>query len=279
MNKKAINKKSFLATPYFFWMVGFTILPLIMICYYAFTSAEGMFTLDNFTVLAKKMYLDSFILSLKLALFTTFATLIMSYPLAIILRKYNLGKKGMIICLFILPMWMNFILRIMAWQLLLSKNGIINTILSALSLPTLNIINTPVAVCLGMIYDYLPFMLLPIYNSVVRIDSSIIEAAQDLGANESCVFFKIILPNTISGAVSGITMVFVPSMTSFVVADMLGGGKVMLIGNIIEQQFSTTYNWNLGSSLSFMLMIFIMLSMLIFNFVDKDSEGGAASIW
>ena len=166
--------------------------------------------------------------------------------------------------IFILPMWMNFVLRTMAWQVLLEKNG---------PLGFLGIINTPVAVVLGMVYDYLPFMVLPIYNAMIKIDNSLIEAAYDLGASKSTVLMKVITPLTVPGIVSGVTMVFVPSLTTFAISNMLGGGKVNLIGNIIEQEFTTTSNWNLGSGLSLVMMIFIVISMAFIEKFDKNGEG------
>lgn len=168
-------------------------------------------------------------------------------------------------------------LRILAWKLLLSKNGVFNSILTTLGLSKINIINTPSAVVLGMVYDFLPFMLLPIYNSMTRIRKDWIEAAKDLGANNVTIFFKIILPLTVSGIISGIVMVFVPSLTSFAISQVLGGGHVLLIGNVIEQDFMQGMQWNAGSGLSFVLMIFVIASMALVNMFDKEGEGTA--IW
>lgn len=168
---------------------------------------------------------------------------------------------------------MNFLLRTMAWQVLLEKNGIINGMLTAVGLPSLNIINTSAAVILGMVYDYLPFMILPIYNALLKIDNSLIEAAYDLGASKSLVLRKVIVPLSIPGIVSGVTMVFVPSLTTFAISNMLGGGKVNLIGNIIEQEFTASSNWNLGSGLSLVMMIFIVISMALIEKFDRNGEG------
>jgi spermidine/putrescine transport system permease protein len=173
-------------------------------------------------------------------------------------------------------MWMNFLLRIMAWKMLLAKNGIFNSILTGLGLSPIQVINTPLAVVIGMVYDYLPFMLLPIYNSMVRIKKDYIEAAHDLGAKNITVFFKIILPLTMSGIVSGIVMVFVPALTSFAVSDILGGGKILLIGNVIEQDFMQGNQWSIGSALSVVLMIFVLISMILSQIFDKD-EGSVAT--
>ena len=175
--------------------------------------------------------------------------------------------------IFILPMWMNFLLRTMAWQVLLERNGIINQLLDLVGLPHLDIINTPAAVVLGMVYDYLPFMVLPIYNALIKIDRHVIEAAYDLGASSPQVLLKVIAPLSLPGIVSGITMVFVPSLTTFAVSNMLGGGKVNLIGNIIEQEFTVSSNWNLGAGLSLVMMIFIVISMALIEKFDKNGEG------
>lgn len=174
-------------------------------------------------------------------------------------------------------MWMNFMLRILAWKQLLSKNGVINSILTTLGLPGFNIMNTSGAVVLGMVYDFLPFMLLPIYNSMTRIKNDWIEAALDLGANKVTILFKIILPLTVSGVISGIVMVFVPSLTSFAISQILGGGKVLLIGNIIEQDFVHGSQWGAGSGLSLVLMVFVLISMALVNLFDK--EGDQSALW
>ena len=170
---------------------------------------------------------------------------------------------------------MNFLLRTLAWQTLLEKNGVINSILSFFPLPQLAIINTPYAIILGMVYNFLPFMVLPIYNVLVKIDKDVINAARDLGANNRQTFFKIILPLTVPGIISGITMVFVPALTTFVISDLLGGSKILLIGNVIEQEFKQGSNWHVGSGLSLVLMIFIILSMALIAKYDKDGEGTA----
>ena len=194
-----------------------------------------------------------------------------------ILNGLQIKRQSFIVFIFMLPMWMNFMLRILAWKQLLTKNGVINSILVNLGLPRVNIINTPTAVVLGMVYDFLPFMLLPIYNSMNRIKRDWIEAARDLGANNITIFFKIIVPLTVSGIISGIVMVFVPSLTSFAISQVLGGGKVLLIGNVIEQDFIHGAQWNAGSGLSFVLMIFVLISMALMNLFDKEGEGTA--IW
>lgn len=270
-------KQQFLAGPYLIWIIGFIILPMVMILYYAFTNSDGSFTVEYIAAIATETNRKAIFLSLKLGVICTLVCLVLSYPLAMILNNMQIKNQGLIVFIFMLPMWMNFMLRILAWKLLLSKNGVINSVLTSLGLSRINIINTSGAVILGMVYDFLPFMLLPIYNSLTRIRKDWIEAARDLGANNVTIFFKIILPLSVSGIISGIVMVFVPSLTSFAISQVLGGGHVLLIGNVIEQDFMQGMQWNAGSGLSFVLMIFVIVSMALVNQFDKEGEGTA--IW
>ena len=266
-------KRQLLAGPYILWMAGFILLPTLMILYYAFTTTSGNFSLLNISSITFSVHLKALILSLKLALACTLICLALSYPLAMILNKMKSKSQGLIVFIFILPMWMNFMLRILAWRLLLSNNGVINSLLDMIGLPGLDILNTPKAVVFCMVYDFLPFMIPPIYNAMARIQGDIIEAAKDLGAGNITIFFKIIVPLTMSGVISGIIMVFVPALTSFAISDLLGGGKVLLIGNVIEQAFMQEYNWNLGSGLSVVLMVFVIASMALMN-AHGDEGGG-----
>lgn len=254
-------KKTWLSGPYILWMVAFILLPLFMIVYYGFTNQQGTFTLENVASILEPVHMKALLLSLKLALITTIICLLLAYPLAIILSKWKIRRKGTLVFLFVLPMWMNFMLRILALQLLISDNGIISAILGFFGLPGLKIMNTQGAVILGMVYDYLPFMILPLYNAISKIGDDVINAARDLGANSSCVIRKIIIPLSMPGVVSGIVMVFIPSMTTFVISDLLGGSKTQLIGNVINQEFMLSYNWQSGSGLSFVLMVFVIISM------------------
>ncbi|MBR9938903.1 ABC transporter permease [Lachnospiraceae bacterium Marseille-Q4251] len=269
------KNKALLAGPFLVWTVAFIAIPLLMVIYYGFTGDDGSFTLENVKRILAPHYLKSLWLALLLSLVSTVACLVMSYPLAMILSKLKGNKSQLIVLIFIIPMWMNFLLRTMAWQTLLEKNGVINTVLRFLHLPTLRIINTPYAIVLGMIYNFLPFMLLPIYNSLIKVDLSVIQAAEDLGANKFQTFTKVIFPLTLPGVISGITMVFVPAMTTFVLSDLLGGSKILLIGNVIEQQFKQVNNWHMGSGLSLVLMIFIAISMAIMNKYDKEGKGAS----
>lgn len=270
-------KRQFLSGPYIIWIVGFIVLPILVICYYGITDASGSFTLENIIAISEPIHMKALLLSLKLALVSTLLCLALSYPLAMILNGLHVKHQSFIVFIFVLPMWMNFMLRILAWQLILSNNGILNTVFQALGLPKVSLLNTPAAVVFGMVYDYLPFMILPIYNSMSRIGNDIVDAARDLGCNKFQVFAKIILPLTVSGVLSGIIMVFVPALTSFVISNLLGGGKVLLIGNVIEQEFMQNTNWNMGSGLSIVLMIFVIASMAFMNSHNKEGEGTA--VW
>ncbi|WP_243456619.1 ABC transporter permease [Mobilitalea sibirica] len=257
-------------------MAGFIIIPLFMIIFYGLSNDEGRFTLENISLILNPVHKKALFLALELSLTSTLICLILAYPLALILSKFKMKSNSFIVLIIILPMWMNFLLRTIAWQNILERTGIINTFLQFFHLPTLNIINTPSAIVLGMVYNFLPFMVLPIYNVLIKIDKDIINAARDLGANSRQTFGKIILPLSLPGVISGITMVFVPSLTTFVISTILGGSKIVLIGNVIEQQFRLG-NWNTGSGLSLVLMIFILLSMAILSKYDKESEGN--NIW
>ena len=267
-----MTKKLFSA-PFIAFLICGTLIPACVIAYYGFTDRCGAFSWANVAAMATGQHMKALGLSLLLAFVSTVICLLLAFPLGMILKGTKLGKKGFMIFVFILPMWMNFLLRTMAWQVLLEKNGIINSFLAAIGLPRLAIINTAAAVVLGMVYDYLPFMVLPIYNAIVRIDKNLIEAAYDLGAEKRTVFAKIIIPLSVPGIVSGVTMVFVPSLTTFAISNMLGGGKVNLIGNIIEQEFTASANWNLGSGLSLIMMIFIVISMALIEKFDRNGEG------
>lgn len=274
-SKKKRKGKRLLAGPYLVWSLGFIIIPLAMIFYYGLTTDKGTFTLANLAGITTPENLKALGLSLLLSLVSTVICLVMAYPLAMILAKINMDQSSFIVLIFILPMWMNFLLRTLAWQNLLENNGVINSILKLLHLPGLKLINTPAAVVLGMVYNFLPFMVLPIYNVLVKIDKDVIFAARDLGANGFTTFIRIILPLSKPGIASGITMVFVPALTTFVISDLLGGSKILLIGNIIEQEFKQSSNWNAGSGLSLVLMVFIILSMALITKYDKEGEGTA----
>lgn len=274
--KNRINRvKRLLAGPYLLWSAAFIIIPLLMIVYYGLTSADGGFTLSNIAKITTSENLKALGLALLLSFVSTVFCLLLAYPLAMILSRMNVNQSSFVVLIFILPMWMNFLLRTLAWQNLLEKNGIINIVLEFLHLPALEIINTPYAIVLGMVYNFLPFMVLPIYNVLVKIDDDVISAAKDLGANSVQTFLRILLPLSLPGIISGITMVFVPALTTFVISDLLGGSKILLIGNVIEQEFKQGSNWHVGSGLSLVLMVFIIVSMALIAKYDKDGEGTA----
>ncbi len=267
------NSKKLLAAPYLFWSAAFIIIPLFMVFYYGFIDQSGHFTMENLLAITSAEHSKALWLSIELSFISTIICFILAYPLAMILSHMSMNQNQFIILIFILPMWMNFLLRTLAWQTLLEKTGVINTILSALSLPTLNLINTSGAIVFGMVYNFLPFMVLPIYNSLARMDQDVINAAKDLGANSVQTFTRVIFPLSIPGVISGVTMVFVPALTTFVISAILGGSKILLIGNVIEQEFTQASNWRLGSGLSIVLMVFIIISMIVTAIFDKDGEG------
>ena len=267
--------RALLSGPYLIWMIGFTIIPLALIFWYGITNRSGSLTMANITAIMSPDHWKALWLSLGLSLISTVLCLVLAYPLAMILRGRGSSASGFIVFIFILPMWMNFLLRTMAWQTLLERNGVINGILAWLHLPKQNLINTPAAIVLGMVYNFLPFMVLPIYNVLAKIDDNTINAAKDLGANTLQTLFFIWLPLSLPGIISGITMVFVPSLTTFVISDLLGGSKILLIGNVIEQEFTKGNNWHLGSGLSLVLMVFILISMAMIAKYDKNGEGTA----
>ena len=277
-------KRSF-AYPYGVWMAVFIIAPILLVVLYAFRSADGGFTLSNFSCLPG--CLPIFARSFWLALLSTVMCLVLGYPMAYIMSRLSPSRQSLCMMLIMLPMWMNFLLRTYAWMSILENNGFINGFFRSIGLISflqthfgytldyIPLINTQGAIVLGMVYNFLPFMVLPIYNVLVKIDKDVISAARDLGAGNIQTFTKIILPLSVPGIISGITMVFVPALTTFVISNLLGGSKILLIGNVIEQEFKQTNNWNAGSALSTVLMIFIILSMVLMNKYDKDGEGTA----
>ena len=266
-------KQQLLAGPFMIWVVLFTVVPLAFMLARGFTTKDGGFTLDNVLAITDPIYAKSLFLALELSVVATVVCLLIAYPLALVLRGMKHSSAGAIVFIFVLPMWMNSLLRTIAWQSLLEKEGVINGILGVLGLPDIAIINTPAAVVLGMVYNYLPFMVLPLFNALAKIDDDVIDASRDLGAGFWKTLQHVLVPQSLPGIVSGITMVFVPSLTTFVVSDILGGGKVTLIGNLIEQQFTVTYDWYTGAGLSIVLMVFVLASMAVMNAFDKSGEG------
>ncbi|MFO7637554.1 MAG: ABC transporter permease [Clostridia bacterium] len=272
-----MHRKS-LSYPYILWMILFIIFPLFLIIFYGFTesgSNGAEFSLESFKRIFEPVYLRVIARSLLLALYSTVICLLIGYPAALFLADKNLSNRNIFLILIVLPMWMNFLLRTYAWLSLLENNGLINQFFEMVGIPKMQLMYNEEAVILGMVYNFLPFMILPIYSVICKIDSSVVEAARDLGGNGMTVFRRIILPLSMPGVLSGITMVFMPAASTFVISRLLGGGKVNLIGNIIEQQFMVTGDWGFGSALSLFLMLLIMLSMLVINKGgDKGYEGG-----
>ena len=259
--------------PYILWMAIFVIVPMMLVVFFSFTNASGNFTFENIIEAGK--YSAVFLRSISLGAASTVISLIIGYPAAYFISKYKYKYQSIFIMLLMIPMWTSFLLRTYAWMTLLEYNGLINKLLDFLGIQKLNMINTPGAVMLGMVYNFLPYMILPIYTVLTKIDKKVIEAAQDLGANRLKVFTKVIFPLSIPGIVSGVTMVFVPSVSTFIISKMLGGGSILVIGDLIEMQFlGNTYNPYLGSCISLILMIIIMICMGIMNSLDKGSEEG-----
>ena len=277
--KKNNGSSTLPASPYIVWSTLFIVIPLIIIVFFSFTqeTASGYsFTLENFKRVLNSQYISVFKRSLILAFESTVFCLILGYPVAYFISKMKSNKRNILIMLFIVPMWMNFLLRTYAWLPILGKNGVINNFLSAIGLNTINILYTDAAVLLGMVYNFLPFMILPIYTVLIKMDNSLIDAAADLGANKRQIFTKVIFPLSMPGVITGITMVFMPAVSTFVISRLLGGGQYMLLGNLIETQFTTMGDWNFGSALAIFMMIIILISMAIMNKFEgtESMEGG-----
>ena len=264
-------KSRYPAFPYIAFMAIFIIVPLIMVAYFAFTTSSGEFTIQN--IIRVGDYVPVIVKSLFLAFIATLICLVLGYPFAYIMAKKTSNIRRTMFMLIMLPMWMNFLLRTYSWMTILENNGLINTFLGFLGVEPLQLINTRGAVVLGMVYNFLPYMILPIYTVILKMDRSLIEASQDLGCNKFQVFKNITIPLSLPGVVSGFTMVFVPSVSTFYISQKLGGTGTTLIGDIIETQFQTANNFHLGASLSFVLMILIFICLAVMNkFSDDDGE-------
>lgn len=263
-----------LRAPYILWSALFIIVPLIIMAYYALTDSSGVFSFSNFVNLGR--YRKAFFLSLLYALISTVFTLIIAYPLAYFMTKCKPSTQRMLMILTMLPMWTNFLIRTYSWITILSNTGIINTFLSKFGIGPVQLINRPGAVILGMVYDFLPYMVLPIYNVMSKIDISLTQAAEDLGANRFRVLRKVIIPMSMPGVISGITMVFVPSVSTFYISQKLGGNKTMLIGDMIEFLFNLGPDYyNVASAISMVLMVIILVSLFVMNrFSSDDQDGG-----
>ena len=279
MNKNNNKLGLRITSPYILWSGLFIVIPLFLIVFFAFTKSTDngyVFTTQNFQELMQPMYFRIFYRSIKLALFSTILCLLIGYPTAYIISNIKASRQNTLLMLAIIPMWMNFLLRTYAWSAILGRNGILNTIITTFGLSPINILYTDTAVMLGMVYNFLPFMILPIYTILSKMDKDLINAAKDLGANQRQVFTKVVLPLSMPGIASGITMVFMPAVSTFVISKLLGGGQFMLLGNLIEQQFMSIGDWNFGSAISIFMMIMILISMAFMSKFDKESknEGG-----
>ncbi len=275
-----------LAIPYVVWMAVFVIAPLLLIVVYAFTAKDGGVTLSNFSNMGQ--YFPAFRHSFVLAVTATVICILIGYPLAYFLSKEGVLMRKVAMMLIMLPMWMNFLLRTYAWMSLLDDNGLINQFLSGIGffrlintlfgtdLTCFHMINTQGAIVLGMVYNFLPFMIMPIFSVIDKIDPKVIEAAQDLGANSAMVFRKVIFPLSLPGVLSGVTMVFIPSVSTFALSRLLGGGKTLLLGDLIEMQFlGNAYNPHLGSAIALVMMVIVLVCMAVMNRFGEGEEGVA----
>ncbi len=261
------------AAPHIVWSVLFIIAPLIFVAYYAFTDADGAFTLANVSSFFTEKYLLIFFRSLKLALIATVICLLLGYPIAYFISRSKPKTQKILILLLMLPMWMNFLIRTYAIMVLIQDTGIINSFLGSFGIPPIHILGTEGAVIIGMVYDYLPFMILPIYSVMSKIDNRLIEAASDLGCNSFGVMRKVVFPLSLSGVISGVTMVLVPSISTFYISQKLGGVDTLLIGDVIEQQYAAS-NYNMTASLSLILMLILLIGLAIVNHYSEGDEGG-----
>ncbi|MEG1633016.1 MAG: ABC transporter permease [Oscillospiraceae bacterium] len=265
-------KTKFLAVPYLVWMAVFTIIPLGIVVYFAFTdSITGGFTLGNLADMST--YTPIFLKSVWLALVSSLICLVIGYPVAYFIAGCTPSRQRLLYMLIMLPMCMSFLLRTLAWVALLEDTGIINSIITALGFSPLPLIRNSGAVVLGMVYNFLPYMILPLYSVIMKIDGRLVEAAQDLGCNTRQVFGRVILPLSMPGVISGITMVFVPAVSTFYISQKLGSTGTTLIGDVIESQFKAAYNPNLGAAMSLVLMVLVLLCVSVMNrFSDSDDE-------
>lgn len=266
--------RTLLDKPYLVWSVLFIIAPLIMVLYYALTDSSGAFTLRYIAAIPD--YTSTILLSILYGVSATLICLVIGYPFAYFISKTKASTQSTMVLLIMLPMWTNFLIRTYSLMTILGDSGIINTLLNSLGFDSLQMMNTSGAVLLGMVYNFLPFMIMPIYSVISKMDNSLIEAAQDLGSSRFQILKKVIFPLSMPGILSGITMVFVPCVSTFYITQKLGGGQIVLIGDVIETQFQSANNYNLGASLSFVLMILILICLGVMNYfgADNENEGG-----
>ena len=272
MNKQTFGNK-LVASPYIVWSAIFIVVPLIIMVYFALTDSSGAFTLANLSGLGQ--YKKAFAISILYAAAATVITLILAYPMAYFMTKLNVSSQRMLFMIVMIPMWMNFLIRTYSWITILANTGLINTFLTNIGLKPLKLINTPGAVILGMVYDFIPYMILPIYSVMSKLDKSLLEAAEDLGSNSFAKFKRVIFPLSRPGVISGITMVFVPSVSTFYISQKLGGNKTMLIGDTIEYFFNLGPSYyNIASAISLVLMVMILICLFIMNRFSDGEDGG-----
>ena len=272
MNKSSLSKK-LTSAPYLVWAAIFIVVPLIFVLYYSVTDADGNFSMQYIMDIGK--YKDIMLNSIWLGFIATVISLLMAYPLAYIMARSKANVQRTMMMLVMLPMWMNLLIRTYSMMILMQDTGIINTVLTNLGLSPMHMINTKGAVVLGMVYNYIPYMILPLYSVMAKLDYSLVEAAQDLGANKFTVIKNVVIPHSLPGIASGFTMVFVPSVSTFYISKKLGGNTFSLIGDIIEMQFKSAKNYNLGAALSMVLMVLIIICMMVMNnFTGDDDDGG-----
>lgn len=276
MKKKSSLSQKMLDKPYLLWAALFIIVPLIMVVYYAFTDKTGAFTFSN--IVQIKNYFPTILLSVLYGLAATVICVLIGYPFAYALSKHTEHIQRTMVLLVMLPMWMNFLIRTYSLMTILGDSGVINNFLTSIGLKPIHMINTGGAVILGMVYNFLPYMILPIYSVLSKLDNSLVEAAHDLGSGRLTTFRRVILPLSLPGLLSGITMVFVPCVSTFYITQKLGGGQIVLIGDVIESQFQSANNYNLGAALSFVLMILIFVCLGIMNYFDDGTQDGGVVI-
>lgn len=280
--------RKLLDKPYFVWSVMFIIVPLVMVAYYAFTDKSGAFTFNN--IVEIKNYIPTLLLSVLYGICATLICLLIGYPFAFALSKHSSNIQRTMVLLIMLPMWMNFLIRTYSLMTIMGDSGVINHLLESLHLlkmvetdeglvaQPLHMLNTGFAIIVGMVYNFLPYMILPIYSVLSKLDYSLVEAAHDLGSNKATTFRRVILPLSLPGLLSGITMVFVPCVSTFYITQKLGGGQIVLIGDVIESQFQSANNYNLGAALSFVLMILIFICLGVMNYFDDGTQDGGVVI-
>ena len=275
MKKSSLSQKM-LDKPYLLWSVLFIIVPLVMVVFYAFTDKTGAFTFSNMAQI--KNYFPTILLSVLYGLAATVICVIIGYPFAYALSKHSVNTQRTMVLLVMLPMWMNFLIRTYSLMTILGDSGVVNNLLNALGLKSVHMINTGGAVIFGMVYNFLPYMILPIYTVLSKLDNSLVEAAHDLGSGRATTFRRVILPLSLPGLLSGITMVFVPCVSTFYITQKLGGGQIVLIGDVIETQFQSANNYHLGAALSFVLMILIFVCLGVMNYFDDGTQDGGVVI-